>query len=58
MLWITGETVADEFIALKEKYQQYDFIYIHIKKTDSYDEDGNYDAKVKVLRKLIISFPG
>lgn len=40
----TGETIADEFIAVKEKYQQYDFFYVHIKKTDSYGEDVNYDA--------------
>lgn len=48
----TGETIADEFIALKEKYEQYDFFYVHIKKTDSYGEDGNYDGKVKVIEEV------
>jgi len=48
----TGETIADEFNTLKEKYQQYNFFYVHIKKTDSYGEDGNYDAKVKVIEEL------
>lgn len=48
----TGETIADEFISLRDSYQQYDFFYVHIKKTDSYGEDGNYDAKVKVIEEL------
>ena len=47
-----GETIADEFISLKDNYQQYDFFYVHIKKTDSYGEDGNYDAKVKIIEEL------
>ena len=28
----TGETIADEFIALKEKYQQYDFFMFILKR--------------------------
>ncbi len=48
----TGESITDEFLTLKEKFTQYDFFYIHIKKTDSYGEDGNYDAKVKVIEEL------
>ena len=48
----TGESIADEFNTLQEQYHRYDFFYIHIKKTDSYGEDGNYDAKVKVIEEL------
>jgi 2,3-bisphosphoglycerate-independent phosphoglycerate mutase len=47
-----GETISDEFISLKDNYQQYDFFYVHIKKTDSYGEDGNYEAKVKIIEEL------
>ncbi len=53
----TGETIAEEFTTLKEQYQQYDFFYVHIKKTDSYGEDGNYDAKVKVIEELDQNIP-
>jgi len=53
----TGETTADEFRTLQEQYQQYDFFYVHIKKTDSYGEDGNFDAKVKVIEELDYYIP-
>lgn len=41
------ETVAQ----LKENFDKYDFFFVHIKKTDSYGEDGNFDEKVKVIEK-------
>lgn len=34
---------------LKENFPRYDFFYIHEKKTDSYGEDGNFNAKVKQI---------
>ncbi len=48
----TGEDIADEFITLKEHYQEYDFFFLHIKKTDSYGEDGNFEAKLKVVEEV------
>ncbi len=48
----TGESIADELVTLQEKYQDYDFFYLHIKKTDSYGEDGNFEAKVKVVEEV------
>ena len=41
----TGNTIADEFTTLEENWDKYDFFYLHVKKTDSYGEDGNYQAK-------------
>ncbi len=44
-----GETPADEFKAVERIWNDYDFFFVHIKKTDSYGEDGNFDAKVHVI---------
>lgn len=49
---ITGcDTIESEINALYEIYNQYDFFFIHIKKTDSYGEDGNFEAKVKTIEE-------
>lgn len=34
---------------LKEKFSNYDYFYIHVKKTDSFGEDGNFKDKVKKI---------
>ncbi|MFP4057085.1 MAG: 2,3-bisphosphoglycerate-independent phosphoglycerate mutase [Candidatus Brocadiia bacterium] len=46
-----GEELEDEFACLEKHYQDYDFFFLHIKKTDSYGEDGNWDAKVHVVEE-------
>jgi len=53
----TGETIADEFAVLRDNYGRYDFFFVHIKKTDSYGEDGNFDAKVHVIEEVDSSLP-
>ena len=51
------ETIKDEFRTLKENYEKYDFFYVHIKKTDSYGEDGNFEKKVKVIEEVDTFIP-
>ena len=53
----TGETLEDEFNTLKEKWNDYDFFFLHVKKTDSYGEDGNFDEKVKVIEETDSMIP-
>ncbi len=48
----TGEEIEDEFETLKKIYNDYDFFFLHIKKTDSFGEDGNFYGKVKKLEEL------
>jgi 2,3-bisphosphoglycerate-independent phosphoglycerate mutase len=48
----TGETVEDEFKTLEENWDKYDFFFVHVKKTDSYGEDGNFDSKVKAIEDV------
>lgn len=47
-----GDQPADEISALEKNWNDYDFFFIHIKKTDSYGEDGNFDAKVHVIETV------
>lgn len=47
-----GETIAEEFAALKRHFQDFDFFYLHVKKTDSFGEDGNFSAKVQVIEEV------
>jgi 2,3-bisphosphoglycerate-independent phosphoglycerate mutase len=48
----TGETIVDEFKTLKEHYKKFDYFFLHIKKTDSYGEDGNFEKKVEVIEEV------
>jgi 2,3-bisphosphoglycerate-independent phosphoglycerate mutase len=53
----SGETPAEEFAAAKSVWADYDFLFIHIKKTDSMGEDGNFDGKVKVIESVDAALP-
>ncbi len=44
-----GAYPEDEFAAVKRIWNDYDFFFVHIKKTDSMGEDGNFDGKVKII---------
>lgn len=45
-------TVEDEIKFLKKKYNEYDFFFLHVKKIDSYGEDGNFDGKVARIEEF------
>jgi 2,3-bisphosphoglycerate-independent phosphoglycerate mutase len=53
----SGETPEDEFSALAEAWDMYDFFFIHIKKTDSKGEDGDFDGKAKVIEGVDMALP-
>lgn len=52
-----AETPAEEFEVVKEHWNNHDFFFVHIKKTDSYGEDGNFDAKVCVIEAVDQALP-
>jgi 2,3-bisphosphoglycerate-independent phosphoglycerate mutase len=52
-----GESPSDEFSAVGRVWNDYDFFFIHIKKTDSYGEDGNFDGKVKIISGVDEALP-
>ena len=47
-----GQTIEDEFNCLVNNYDKYDYFFIHIKKTDSYGEDGNFEGKVHTIEEF------
>jgi 2,3-bisphosphoglycerate-independent phosphoglycerate mutase len=52
-----GDKPEDEFRAAAAAWKDYDFFFIHIKPTDSRGEDGNFDAKVKVIETVDAALP-
>ncbi len=52
-----GEYPADEFAAAGQHWNEYDFFFIHIKKTDSMGEDGNFAGKVKIIESVDAALP-
>jgi 2,3-bisphosphoglycerate-independent phosphoglycerate mutase len=52
-----GPEIEDLFDALDEIYSDYNFFYIHVKKTDAAGEDGNYDAKKAAIEETDTFIP-
>ncbi|HUF37238.1 MAG TPA: 2,3-bisphosphoglycerate-independent phosphoglycerate mutase [Anaerolineales bacterium] len=57
VIGFTGENPADEFAAVAGAWDRYDFFFVHIKKTDSMGEDGNFDGKVAVIETVDQALP-
>jgi 2,3-bisphosphoglycerate-independent phosphoglycerate mutase len=51
------DTTEDEFEKVAEIWVDYDFIFCHIKYTDSRGEDGDFDAKMKVIEGVDAALP-
>ncbi|MEK7767551.1 MAG: 2,3-bisphosphoglycerate-independent phosphoglycerate mutase, partial [bacterium] len=54
---VEGESVADEVTAVERIWKDYDFVYLHVKKTDSYGEDGNRAGKAHVIEEFDAALP-
>ncbi|HXG31553.1 MAG TPA: 2,3-bisphosphoglycerate-independent phosphoglycerate mutase [Thermodesulfobacteriota bacterium] len=52
VLEVADTTIRSEVETLKRHFREYDFFYFHIKKTDSYGEDGNFHAKKGVIEEF------
>jgi 2,3-bisphosphoglycerate-independent phosphoglycerate mutase len=46
-----GAQLSELFDALEKNYGAHDFFYLHVKKTDSAGEDGNFEAKKKAIEE-------
>ncbi len=52
-----AQTLEEQVAVLAEKWNDYDFFFLHYKYTDSTGEDGNFDAKVKKIEAFDAAIP-
>lgn len=52
-----AESMTDEIDMLEANWNQFDFFFVHIKKTDSAGEDGNFDLKVNIIEQVDALMP-
>ena len=52
VLEVKDNSIASEVETLKREFDNYDFIYFHVKKTDSYGEDGDFTSKAGVIEEF------
>ncbi|MBI4787652.1 MAG: 2,3-bisphosphoglycerate-independent phosphoglycerate mutase [Chloroflexi bacterium] len=56
-LSVPGEAISDEFTVLEKNWNDFDFFYLHVKKTDSAGEDGDFARKAHVIEELDAQLP-
>ena len=47
-----GTTLEDEFNLLHQYWDEFDFFYLHVKKTDTCGESGDFNGKVKAIEEV------
>lgn len=57
VLDVIGDTIADEFTTLEKHWNEFDFFYMHVKKTDTYGESGDFEGKVRVIEEVDALLP-
>jgi len=48
----TGGTFEEEVATLKQRYKDYDYLFIHAKDTDTAGEDGDFSRKVAAIERI------
>lgn len=49
---VDGEALEDEVEALRAYWDEYDYFFFHVKKTDSAGEDGDFERKAEVIEHV------
>ena len=57
ILGIDGDTIADEFTVLEKNWNEFDFFYLHIKKTDTCGENGDFAGKARAIEEVDALMP-
>ncbi len=53
----TSADISDEMATLKKNFSAHDFFFLHVKRTDSAGEDGDFEGKVKLIEEADKSIP-
>ena len=48
----SGDGMKDQFETLVKEYERFDFMFLHVKHSDSAGEDGDFQEKVKVIEHV------
>ena len=56
-LFVPGDSPADAFAVVKQKWNDYDFFFCHVKGTDMAGEDGDFEAKKSVIETVDAALP-
>jgi 2,3-bisphosphoglycerate-independent phosphoglycerate mutase len=54
---VDGDTLADEFATLEKYWNEFDFFYLHVKKTDTCGENGDFYGKVRAIEEVDTMMP-
>lgn len=54
---VNGDTLDAEFSTLEENWNDFDFFYLHVKKTDTAGEDGDFYRKVQIIEEVDALIP-
>jgi len=53
----TGSDIKEKLFTLAKHFNEYDFFYVHVKKTDSAGEDGNFKEKARLIEEIDTALP-
>ena len=57
VLDVAGDTIAHEFATLEKYWNDFDYFYLHVKKTDTCGEAGDFAGKVRVIEEVDALMP-
>lgn len=54
---VENQDLKSQIEILKKVWREFDYFFIHIKKTDSFGEDGNHEGKIKIIEEFDRALP-
>lgn len=57
VLPVENQDLRSQIETLKKVWREFDYFFMHLKKTDSFGEDGNYEGKIKIIEEFDRSLP-